>query len=77
MALFFAVSVFGRLHARGPGRLLYGRVLRHLPASLFHLLVALAACSRAGHEADGEPREERRLESHLAPLSRMFVMLQT
>ena len=43
---------------------------------LLHLLVALAARPRAGHEADGEPRKERDAVSHLAPLSRMFVMLQ-
>ena len=61
----------GGLLARGPGRLLYGRAFHRLPGELLHLLVALAARSRAGHEADGEPREERGAVSHLAPLSRM------
>src|SRR5580704_10040835 len=61
----------GGLPARGPGDLPYGRVFRRLPGHLDHLLVTLAACSRAGDKADGETSEERGLESHLAPLSRM------
>ena len=62
--------------ARGLGGLPHRRALHRLPAQLLHLLVALAARSRTGHEADGEPRKERDAVSHLAPLSRMFVMLQ-
>jgi RNA polymerase primary sigma factor len=65
---------FGGLLTCGTGGLLDGRALHYLLADLLHLLVALPAGSCADHEADGEPREERGTESHLAPLSRMYVM---
>ena len=86
LALFFAVSVSlgtrvaalslaalasSVAFACGPGGLLHRRAVRRLLGQLLHLLVALAAGSRADHEADGEPRKERDAVSHLAPLSRM------
>ena len=65
------LAKLGGLLTGGVGRLLHGRVFRRLPGQLHHLLVTLAACSRADDKADGEASEERGLESHLAPLSRM------